>query len=187
MKFLELKEKIKTNIFSFNDVVKHFHNEKSTTTKNQLLRFTKKKLIHRLKKGWYCFDIALIDEFYLANILYQPSYISLESALNYYGLIPDIPQSVTSITPIKTKKIHSNLGNFYYTKIKKELFFGFDIIPQKEYFVKIAKKEKALLDYFYIRKIKKIDDLRLNLKTIDKKLYQRYLKIFPPWVKKIKI
>lgn len=185
MKFLELKKKIKTNIFYFNDVLKYFGKENPITIKNQLLRFSKKKLILRLKKGIYCFNQEKIDELYLANILYQPSYISLESALNYYGIIPDIPQIVTSITPIKTKKIKTKQGNFYYAKIKKKLFFGFDIIFQNEYTIKIAKKEKALLDYFYIRKIKKLDDLRLNLKIIDKKVYQKYLASYPDWVKKI--
>lgn len=187
MRFLELQSKIKTNIFTFNDVLKHFNEENSITLKNQISRFAKKGFITRIKRGLYCFNMTSVDELGLAKILYQPSYISLESALNYYGIIPDIPQSVTSVTSIKPTKIKTILGIYHYFKIKPQLFFGYDIIQQKNEHIKIAKKEKALLDFFYLRKIKKVDDLRLNLKLIDKQVYQKYLKNYPSWLREIKI
>ena len=189
MRYFGLKEKIRGNIFSLIDVLHHFPDEKPTAIKTQLSRFLKKGLIFQIKRGLYCFDKENIDELILANKLYQPSYISLETALNYYGIIPDIPQEITSVTPITTKLIKTSLGRFSYTKIKRELFFGFKKIKStksKEYF-QLAYPEKALLDYFYLRKIKNAADLRLDLKNIDINRYQKFLKSYPAWVAKIKL
>jgi len=185
MKYLELQSKIKTNIFTYLDVLKNFADENPTLIKTQLSRFTIKKYITNIKRGWYCFNPLKINELKLANLLYQPSYISLESALNYYGLIPDIPQTVTSLSPTTTKSIKNQFGNFSYTKINQTLFWGYDKITDEN--ILIAKKEKALLDYFYIRKINSIADLRLDLKLLDLKAYKKYLRFYPIWVSKIKL
>lgn len=189
MKFLDLQSRITTNIFTFLDVVKQFSNENRHTIKIQLDRFAKRGLIKKIKRELYCFNEKTVDELYLANLLYRPSYISLETALNFYGIIPDIPQAVTSITPTTTKIIKNSFGVFTYAKIKSELFFGFTrkSLPQSELFFTIAVKEKSLLDYFYLRKIKTIKDLRLNLEGFDKKLYHKYVKSYPSWVQKIEI
>jgi len=63
------------------------------------------------------------------------------------------------------------MGSFYYSKIKKSLYFGFKNVEsfEKDYYMLVAEKEKALLDYFYIRKIKTIAELRLSLKDINRK------------------
>lgn len=187
MRFLKLQKSIKSNLFTIEDVVKYFPKDNPITLRTQLFRLTKKKLIYRIKRGLYCFDLQKIDELELANVLYLPSYISAETALNYYGLIPDIPQGITSVTTITSKKIHTTFGVYYYLKIAPSLFFGFNIIKSQERYLKIAKKEKALLDFFYLRKIKNTADLRLNLKNFDFSLYKKYIKNFPEWVKKIKL
>lgn len=189
MKFLELKEKIPKNIFNFLDVLKYFPGEKPQAVRVQLSRFAKKGLVFKIKKGIYCFEEKEIEEFALANYLYRPSYISLESALNFYGMAPDIPQTVTSVTPTTTKRITNQFGAFSYTKIKPLLFFGFMRvkIEREAGFFALAQKEKALLDYFYLRKIKETDDLRLNLKNLDKSLYQKYAQSYPLWVRKIRL
>ena len=189
MKYLELRKRVKGNVFTFFDVTKFFSAENRQTIKVQLARFVKKGLIKKIKRGLYCFDPKLLDELELASCLYQPSYISLETSLNYYGIIPDIPQGVTSVTITTTKKISNEFGNFYYAKIKPLLFFGYLKVksPTSEAFFNLARKEKALLDYFYVRKIKKIDDLRLNLKDLNLIRYQEYVKFFPKWVQKIKL
>lgn len=183
MKFLDLSQKIRTDIFSLLDVRKLFPEENPSLIKTQLNRFVKKNYLIQIKRGLYGFSPDKIDEFQLANILYEPSYISLETALNYYGLLPDIPQTVTSITVTTTKFIKNQFGSFSYTKIKPALFWGFKKITDKN--LVLAKKEKALLDYFYIRKIKSGQDLRLNLGDLDIKLYKKYQKSYPSWVGKI--
>ena len=189
MKFLELRNRLQTNIFTFLDVTKLFPQENAHQIRVQLSRFAKKGLTQPIKKGLYCFKPGMVDELELANWLYYPSYVSLESALNYYGIIPDVPQAVTSVNLITSKKIRTPLGIFYYAKIKKELFFGFIKVrsPVGNSFFNLARQEKALLDYFYLRKIKKTDGLRLKLDNLEQKRFDQYVKIFPTWVQKIKL
>lgn len=188
MRYLELRENIKSNLFTFLDVIKSFSEENPGLVKTQLARFVSKALIKRIKRGLFCFDESQLDELELANFLYQPSYVSLETALNYYGVIPDIPRSVTSVSLTTTKKISNQFGSFYYAKIKPALFFGYLKVksPVSENFFNLARKEKALLDYFYLRKIQKTDDLRLDLKDLDMERYRKYSQYFPQWVRKIK-
>ncbi len=185
MKYLELISKIKKNIFTLSDVYKFFGDEDPLTIKIQLFRFTQKKLIKQIKRGIYCFDEKEIDEYMLASLLYKPSYISLESALNYYGIIPDVSFEITSISPTTTKKIKTNIGVFSYQKIKKELFFGFQTVKTKEGNFYLAKKEKALVDFFYIRKIRVTKDFRLKLEEFNFRLYKKYLRSFPGWLPKL--
>lgn len=185
MKFLELQRKIGTNIFSISDIWKYFSNDSESLLRLQLSRFVKKGLIIRIKKGLYCFNKEDIDELVLASYLYQPSYISLQSALFYYGVIIDVPQVVTCVTTTRPKFFKTVFGNYQYFRIKPDLFFGYERIKIKENYVNIASVEKALLDYFYIFKIKTIKDLRLNLEKIDKSRYQQYLKSYPPYLSRL--
>lgn len=189
MKYLELQKNLKTNVFTYLDVVKLFPQESPQLIKTQLARFSRKGLISRIKRGLFCFKEGQLDELELAYFLYQPSYISLETALNYYGIIPDIPRSVTSVCLTTTKKITNQFGCFYYAKIKPALFFGYLKVKSlvSENFFNLARKEKALLDFFYLRKIEKTADLRLDLKDFDIVRYRDYSKVFPRWVQKIEL
>ena len=185
----KLRKAVLKNVFHIGEVEKIFWDEPVQTVRTQLSRFARKGLVKKIKRGWYCFDDKKIDEMDLSARLYQPSYISLETALNYYGLIPDVYQGVTGITVTATKKIVTSFGTFYYTKISPKLFWGYTKVKSSAdgTFFNMAKKEKAVLDYFYIRKIKNIDGTRLNLGDIDRRLYGEYAKRFPPWVGKINI
>jgi len=185
MKFLELRNKIGDNLFTFEDVVKYFALEKEITIKQQLSRFVRSGLIFPIKRGLYCFDMEKVNPLFLANLLYQPSYISGLSALFFYGLVPDIPQTTVSVTTVTKKIFHLSFGDFVYFKIKKELYFGFETIKIKENYVRIATKEKALLDFIYLNRIKEIKDLRIEWKKINSFLLKKYLKSYPSWVRKI--
>jgi len=183
MKYLDLKRLIENNIFGMLDVVKLFPDEKPEAVRTQLYRLVKKEYIFPIKRGIYSFNKNKVEELELAGRLYSPSYISLETALNYYEIIPDVPIAIRSVTPITTKKIVTGLGNYYYLKIDSKLFFGFSQTP-----FAIAHKEKALLDYFYLRKVRKVTlDARLNLKDFDWKRYHEYADFFPKWVQQIKL
>lgn len=100
----------------------------------------------RLKRGLYAIkDIERSSE--VANKMVEPSYISLETALSIYGLIPDAVTSYTSVTTKKTQMYKNSYGVFYYKKLKEEYYFGF--LYKDGMF--IAEKEKAILDYFYLK------------------------------------
>lgn len=155
MKFNELRLKIKeTGVFSLTDIFKWFPNTDYQTIKNQLSSWVKKEYLLRLKRNiYYLKEIELKEEFFLANYLYWPSYVSLESALNYYGIIPDVPFAVTSVTAKKTQEVKNQFGLFLYRSLKPELFFGWQEINfDKRQSYKIAKPEKALFDFLYLNK-----------------------------------
>jgi len=122
------------------------------------------------------------------NFIYSPSYLSLETALNYYSIIPDVPFAITSVTLNKTKTFRTrNYGVFSYNSIKSDLFFGFkSILVGKNYSYNIALPEKALFDYFYLRG-KKVDsaagfieELRLSLpKNFNWYNLKKWIKLVP--------
>lgn len=87
--------------------------------------------------------------FSLAENLLRPSYISLETALQYYGLFAEaVNYAVTSIT-LKLPRMFKNRAGFYsYRHISKKLFTGFDIVRGNFDFV-IALPHKAIFDYLY--------------------------------------
>lgn len=154
MTFLELKKQaIGYPIFKLEDIFKWFSQANRRTVIFQLNQWTEKGLLERLKRGVYKLaDYKIKDELILANFLYTPSYISLETALNYYGIIPDIPFTVTSVSTKKTSVFKlKKYGRFSYSHIKPALFFGFTtVIPEKNYAYNIALPEKALFDFLYL-------------------------------------
>lgn len=178
-KIISLAEKLP--YFSFSDLTPIEKNK--TYLKILLSRYEKKEKLFRLKKGFYTTK-GFIDQSqksnifssyveFLANILYQPSYLSLDYILYRHNLITEIPVNFTSITVKKTAKFSNNFGNFFYHKIKESLFLGFQIIKEGDFTIFRATKAKALFDYLYLRKNllinkKTIEELRLNMHNFSK-------------------
>jgi len=149
----------------------------------------KKGYIKKLSKLFYVFSDRNINEAennFIANKLLEPSYISLESALRYYNLIPEVVFLTTSVTTRKTKLLKTPIGDFQYRKVKEKLFFGYKIINTGQIAYKIADPEKALLDFLYFRSDIKsegdIFELRINgesyREAIDQNKLKQYLGIF---------
>jgi len=118
--------------------------------RNQLGRWLAKDYLLKLKKGVYTLKGSAPDSNWLANSLYEPSYISLEYALNFYGLIPERVADVTSITTLKTKTFRNEIGNFVYRHIKPPVFRGFVQARSGRLSYFIAEPEKALVDFLYL-------------------------------------
>jgi len=172
--------------FNLNDIRKFdpdFHRQ-------QLSDWLERGYIRSLANGYYLLADAQVDEsflFMLANRIYEPSYISRESALAYYLIIPESVLGVTSVSSRKTMQFDSNWGRFSYHRIKPALIFGYRVVVQgKRCKYKIASLEKAVLDYLYWNKrVGSIDDfggLRWNKHELsgleDNLLFRKYLKIF---------
>ncbi|MDP2861137.1 MAG: hypothetical protein Q8N98_05545 [bacterium] len=133
----------------------------------------------RLKAGVYALAGRLPSEFTMANRLYFPSYISLDSALAYYHLIPETVYAVTSVTPKATREFKINNLAFDYRRIKKEAYAGY--IPKiiADETVYIATPEKAVVDFlYYIFLGKREYNDRLRLKGLDFVRLKKYLKLF---------
>jgi len=184
MKIIELLKRVNTPLFFDYQIQRLFPDEPRHQINVQLARFVRAGAVVRLKRGLYAFSHAKVNEFVLANYIYRPSYVSLESGLNYWGIIPDVTANVTSVSPTTTKTVRSERGVFIYSKIAKSLYFGWQIIKDagSEFSFSIAEAEKALLDYIYVRKIRDLDDQRADLAGIDRKKLVKYGKIFPAWV-----
>lgn len=187
MKLQNLKTNIKMPVFSRTDVLKLFPEEPVNQINTQLYRMIKRGDLIGLKRGMYVFPNLNIDEFVIANKLYSPSYVSLESALNIFGVIPDIPSVVTSVTTVTSKKINTSLGNFKYSKINENLFFGYKSILDERsgFYYSIANPEKALLDLIYIRKVKNLSEYRVDLNNINQTESLNYSQHFPKWVRDV--
>ena len=143
MQFKEFRKKMQKNIFSKAEAQLVAFETSPDVLKLQLHQWVKSGDLIALKKGLYIFSDVRIDKFEIARYLYFPSYISLEYALNIYGIIPDVPFSITMVTTKTSRSFNTQFGQFIYRKIKREAFFGFDIVTL------IAEKEKALVDYLY--------------------------------------
>ncbi|MBU0579402.1 hypothetical protein KKE34_02045 [Patescibacteria group bacterium] len=187
MTLRKLQNTILTPAFFTHQVQKLFCNEKPYQINIALARMVKRGDLVRIKKGLFRFLEREIDEFTLATLMYQPSYISLESALHVYGMIPEEVMQVTSVTPITTKKLNTGEGIFLYSKIQSTLFFGYNKLQDSNswLFYHLAKPEKALLDYIYVRRVKDLSSFRVDLSEIDRRLLFKYAREFPAWVQNI--
>ncbi len=172
-------------IFSLQDVRKVFNN----FSYRQLDRWEKKAYIKKVKRGFYCFNDQNLDRdflFYVANKIYAPSYVSLEIALKYYGLIPEEIFQITSVSIKKTTNFHTDIGNFSYKKVKPALYFGYKIVNVGQQSILLADMEKALLDYLYINTKLKIavdfEGMRLNVNALKSQInlekFHKYLIMF---------
>ncbi len=116
-----------------------------------LHRYTKKGLISRLKRGMYAFPDMLPPDLYIANRLYEPSYVSLEFALSYHRVVPETVYEITSVTTKATRHF-SALGKTYsYRRVKRTVFTGYVVQKQKRFGFIIADAEKAFVDTLYFR------------------------------------
>lgn len=103
----------------------------------------------RLKRNLYCLPDRLPNEYLLANILYQPSYVSLEFALSHYGLIPETVYTITSVTTKPTRRYTVTNRTFQYRSIQQHAYTDYLPIRQEQHTILIATKEKAVADYLY--------------------------------------
>jgi len=143
MKFKEFKKKMEKNIFSKAEAQLVAFETSPEVLKLQLHQWVKSGDLISIKKGLYAYSDVQINKVEIAKYLYFPSYISLEYALSIYGIIPDVPFSMTMITTKTSRTFDTVFGQFIYHKIKADAFFGFDTVTL------IAEREKALVDYFY--------------------------------------
>ena len=158
--------------------------------RNALTRWQKKGYLEKIRQGYYRITASPIngdgDLFFIANRIYHPSYISLQSALRWYDFIPEGVFMITSITTKKTNIFQTPVGAFQYSNIKKGLFFGYRLEKVGDYYFKIAEPEKAILDLLYLKPHLSSEDdlfeLRLNLFEVGERLdfnkMENYLSLF---------
>ena len=155
----------------------------------QLHLWVKKGYLLKLRNGVYAFvkDRERIKSEEIATLLYQPSYLSLESALAWYGLIPEMVYAHVSVTARINRTFTNVFGTFIYRHLKAELFWGYTEIKTDYGHYLLAEPEKALLDYIYlnlsrIRSDADFENLRLNADMLKERLdadkFLKYLSAF---------
>lgn len=107
-----------------------------------------------LRQGWYAFADYIQQPDYarfIAGKICAPSYISLHTALSFYGIIPEAVVEITSVTTQKTCRYENAFGQFSYQTIRPRLFWGFEpktMRDGKQYMM--ATPEKAIIDLLYL-------------------------------------
>jgi predicted transcriptional regulator of viral defense system len=138
--------------------------------RNNFIRWTRKGYLVRLRQGLYAFpEYRDRPEFaeYFAGRIYNPSYISLHSALAFYGLIPESVLQITSVTSLKTAMFKNSFGEYSYQSVRNDLMFGYAPRPLADgRTTAYATREKALLDLLYLYPFynteQSLADLRLD-------------------------
>jgi len=177
---IKLMQTKQLSLVTLNDFGKLFNITNRQSLYKKIARLEKSQIIEKLIKGKYQFLFNRLNNYVIANFLYQPSYISLESALSFYGIITGFPYQITSISIKPTKSIEINLKDspeakeFRYSQIESSLFWGYE---KQEDFL-IAEKEKALLDYIYfgIKGLRNMSFNEMDLSEISKSKLTSYAK-----------
>ena len=149
-------------------------------------QWQKNGYIISLRKGWYAFaDLIQEPDYarYFANKIYSPSYISLHTALSFYGIIPEAVIAITSVTTQKTCSYNNEFGQYTYQTIQPDLYWGFEpktMLDGKQYMMAVP--EKALMDLLYLypqyRTEDDFRDLRLDEDWLQEELDKSRLEDF---------
>ena len=138
MKYQELYRNFRqTAVFSLNDIKNIDHN----FYRPRLNEWQEKGYIRKIIRGYYSFPENMQSEsslFEIANRIYSPSYVSCETALAYYGLIPEGVYQMTSVTTLKSCLFRTTAGSFRYRSIDPRLFFGYEPVRKNGNIFKIA-------------------------------------------------
>jgi predicted transcriptional regulator of viral defense system len=166
---------------------------------DKISELLKSKELISLRRGLYMIgpniDLPKPEPFLVANHLRGPSYVSLESALSYWNMIPERVYEISSVTTKTSKQYKTEVGRFSYQQLQTPYYsYG---IKNIEYSAKqtilIASREKALCDKIILtprinlRSVKQtkeflIEDLRMDaevLRTLETKTMEYWIKEAP--------
>lgn len=124
----------------------------------QLSRWVRAGRLVKLRRGLYAVAsphrTTTPDPFVVSNRLVRPSYVSLESALHYHEIIPDVPFAVTAVTTGRAGMHDTPLGRFLFHHIRTDRLWGSQEIEiaAGQRGAWIARPEKALIDLLYLNR-----------------------------------
>jgi hypothetical protein len=131
---------------------------KSDDSKQAIIkRAVDEKFLIRVKNDLYLIQHLIeknpIDAFEIASLIYGPSYVSFESALNFHGWIPEAVKTTTSACSKRSKTFETPIGIFKYEHIPIDIFhIGISEIHKNNIVILMADPWKAVSDYIYVRK-----------------------------------
>lgn len=141
---------------------------------SRIKRMVKQGTLIHIRRGLYCFsERPTPHPFELAQFIYGPSYISLESALNYHQLIPEAVYTITSVTSKRANEFTTPLGVYSFAHVPlPDLYTEVELIKTDEHQFFMAKPWKAICDYIYCykknwRSLEPLaEDLRINIENL---------------------
>jgi hypothetical protein len=150
MRIFDLRSRIQTEIFDYQTLIYALGD--LSCPRDKITDLMRNGVIIRVKKGLYIFGEKFRRYPYsrelLANLIYGPSYVSLDYALSYYGLIPEKVEIITSVTTNRSRRFSTPVGLFTYRRIPVSAYAkGFIQVEaeNKQVFL-MATREKALAD-----------------------------------------
>lgn len=194
------KELFKNPYFTLEQLTLAFKDKKNALV--YVSRWLKNKTIIKIREWIYISTNKFLEisfsgktssfvEYIATNLIYIPSYLSLEYVLYENNIITENVYNLTLITTKKTAKFSNEFWNFNYRTIKKEFFWDYEIIKKDGFLIYKAITEKALFDYFYLKTDIVFDldyfkELRLNIENIDLKKFEKLTKKYSsPKMKKV--
>jgi predicted transcriptional regulator of viral defense system len=153
----KMKSSIEADVFTETAVVNALGGS-SDSRYGLVKRALRQGEIIRLKRGLYAFGSKHqrkgINLYQVAQMIYGPSYISLESALAHHGWIPEAVFSVTSVSFRRSREVKTSLGIFSYTHIPSNDFLvGVQRENTDDSVFLMATPWRALADYVYVHKL----------------------------------
>lgn len=163
---IKLLQKKELSLFTLDDLGKLLNVNNRQTLYKKVARLEKAQIILKLIKGKYRYMFLPVNDYTLANFLYQPSYVSLETALSFYGIITGFSYQITSISVKPTRTIDLSGKEYTYSQIENNLFWSYE---KRDNFL-IAEKEKAILDYVYfgVKGLRNTSFDEMDFSEIDK-------------------
>lgn len=148
--FVDVRSRIRPEIFDYqvlNDALRDL-----SSPRDKITRLLREGILIRVKKGLYVFGdryrIHPYSKELLANLIYGPSYVSLDYAIAYHGLIPERVEALTSVTPNRSRRFVTPIGLFAYRQIPARAYeVGVvRVEADHEQAFLVASPEKALAD-----------------------------------------
>lgn len=147
--FVRIRRTIEHDVFDYQALTEALSGYRKP--RDKITKLLASGTVVRIKKGLYCFGEDFrkepISREYLANLIYGPSYVSLDYALSYHGLIPERVDVVTSVTTRRSRDFSTPFGTFSYRMVTDNRYTVGAVLEQsgKVSFL-MATSEKALID-----------------------------------------
>jgi predicted transcriptional regulator of viral defense system len=171
MTAMDIREQVRSDVLDYQQLVSCLH--RYAKPRDRIGRLLADGSLIRLRKGLYVFGEryrrAPLNREHLANLIYGPSYVSLDYALSHYGLIPERVENVTSVTTGAKRRFRTPFGDFTYQPLNPRRYApGIRWAGEGDTRYLMASPEKALVDKVWADKHIGIT----NLKDFDAYLFQ---------------
>lgn len=147
---IDVRDRIQAEVFDYQTLTDAL--KELSSPRDKITGLLRKGVIIRVKKGLYVFGDRYRKHLYskelLANLVYGPSYVSLDYALAYHGIIPERAEALTSVTLSRSRKFSTPVGLFIYRRIPAQAYQAgmVRVEGNHDQAFLIASPEKALAD-----------------------------------------